>query len=58
MNFRKKITICPGVKMNVSKSGVSFTVSKGEVLAVVGPSGTGKSVTVLAKLLGYQTGDG
>ena len=26
MNFRKKITICPGVKMNVSKSGVSFTV--------------------------------
>ena len=27
-------------------SGVSFTVAKGEVLAVVGPSGTGKSVTL------------
>ena len=27
-------------------SGVSFTVEKGEILAVVGPSGTGKSVTL------------
>ena len=27
-------------------SGVSFTVTKGEVLALVGPSGTGKSVTL------------
>ena len=27
-------------------SGVSFTVAKGEVLAIVGPSGTGKSVTL------------
>ena len=27
-------------------SGVSFTVAKGEVLALVGPSGTGKSVTL------------
>ena len=27
-------------------AGVSFTVAKGEVLAVVGPSGTGKSVTL------------
>ena len=26
--------------------GVSFTVEKGEILAVVGPSGTGKSVTL------------
>ena len=26
--------------------GVSFEVAKGEVLAVVGPSGTGKSVTL------------
>ena len=26
--------------------GVSFDVAKGEVLAVVGPSGTGKSVTL------------
>ena len=27
-------------------AGVSFTVAKGEVLAIVGPSGTGKSVTL------------
>ena len=27
-------------------AGVSFTVSKGEILAIVGPSGTGKSVTL------------
>lgn len=27
-------------------AGVSFTVTKGEILAIVGPSGTGKSVTL------------
>ena len=35
-------------------AGVSFTVEKGEVLAVVGPSGTGKSVT-LKHLVGLLT---
>ena len=35
-------------------AGVSFTVAKGEVLAVVGPSGTGKSVT-LKHLVGLLT---
>ena len=35
-------------------SGVSFTVAKGEVLALVGPSGTGKSVT-LKHLVGLLT---
>ena len=39
-------------------SGVSFTVAKGEVLAVVGPSGTGKSVTLkhLVRLLTPTSG--
>ena len=39
-------------------SGVSFTVSKGDVLAVVGPSGTGKSVTLkhLVRLLTPTSG--
>ncbi len=39
-------------------SGVSFTVSKGEVFAVVGPSGTGKSVTLkhLVRLLTPTSG--
>ena len=39
-------------------SGVSFTVSKGEVMAVVGPSGTGKSVTLkhLVRLLTPTSG--
>ncbi len=35
-------------------AGVSFTVEKGEVLALVGPSGTGKSVT-LKHLVGLLT---
>ena len=39
-------------------AGVSFTVAKGEVLAVVGPSGTGKSVTLkhLVRLLTPTSG--
>jgi len=39
-------------------SGVSFTVEKGEILAVVGPSGTGKSVTLkhLVRLLTPTSG--
>ena len=39
--------------------GVSFTVEKGEVLAVVGPSGTGKSVTLkhIAGLLAPDAGE-
>ena len=39
-------------------SGVSFTVAKGEVLAIVGPSGTGKSVTLkhLVRLLTPTSG--
>ena len=39
-------------------SGVSFTVAKGDVLAVVGPSGTGKSVTLkhLVRLLTPTSG--
>lgn len=39
MNFRKKITICPGVKMNVSKSGVSFTVGGKGISANLGKKG-------------------
>ena len=34
-------------------SGVSFEIAKGEVLAVVGPSGTGKSV-LLKHLVHHQ----
>ena len=39
-------------------AGVSFTVEKGEILAVVGPSGTGKSVTLkhLVRLLTPTSG--
>ena len=39
-------------------SGVSFSVEKGEILAVVGPSGTGKSVTLkhLVRLLTPTSG--
>lgn len=39
-------------------SGVSFTVAKGEILAIVGPSGTGKSVTLkhLVRLLTPTSG--
>lgn len=39
-------------------AGVSFTVAKGEVLAIVGPSGTGKSVTLkhLVRLLTPTSG--
>lgn len=39
-------------------AGVSFSVKKGEVLAVVGPSGTGKSVTLkhMVKLLTPTSG--
>ena len=39
-------------------SGVSFTVEKGEILAIAGPSGTGKSVTLkhLVRLLTPTSG--
>ena len=39
-------------------AGVSFTVEKGEILAIVGPSGTGKSVTLkhLVRLLTPTSG--
>lgn len=39
-------------------SGISFTVEKGEILALVGPSGTGKSVTLkhLVRLLTPTSG--
>ena len=39
-------------------NGLSFTVEKGEILAVVGPSGTGKSVTLrhLVRLLSPTSG--
>ena len=39
-------------------AGVSFAVEKGEILAVVGPSGTGKSVTLkhLVRLLTPTSG--
>lgn len=39
-------------------SGISFTVEKGEILALVGPSGTGKSVTLkhLVRLLTPSSG--
>ena len=39
MRFRKTITIFKGLKMNVSKSGVSFTVGGGGLSANVGPKG-------------------
>ena len=37
-------------------AGVSFTVAAGEILAIVGPSGTGKSVT-LKHIVGLLTPD-
>ena len=51
LNFRKSITICKGVKLNLSKSGVGVSVgtkgarvsmnSKGQTRATVGIPGTG-----------------
>ena len=39
MRFRKRISICPGVKMNLSGSGVSFTVGGKGISANVGKNG-------------------
>lgn len=39
MRFRKRLTICPGVKMNLSASGISFTVGGKGISANVGKNG-------------------
>ena len=45
LRFRKSITIFPGVKLNISKSGLSVSVGKKGVHASAGTSGR-KSVSV------------
>ena len=39
MRFRKRLTICPGVKMNLSGSGISFTVGGKGISANLGKNG-------------------
>lgn len=56
-NIRKSFPIGDGV-LEVLK-GISFTVKKGEFLAVLGPSGSGKStlMNVIGCMDGFDSGD-
>jgi hypothetical protein len=52
--FRKSFTVMPGVRVNVSRRGVSATLGSGPLAMHVGPSGTYVNASIPGTGIGYR----
>jgi len=55
LRFRKIIKIAPGVKMNLSKGGVSFTIGKKGYHINIGKEGVKQTIGIPGTGISYQT---